>query len=275
MMKKELKNPMIGIMVFACVVLIALCSAAMAENEDIDTRVIYNVQVKPGSVTYGIHSTASVPPLAMPMQRSSAPMISGRTVRSYAHHGHATMPARSGSVSGKGLYATSSATVHTVGSGGGASGGGAAASSGASSSRGISYGGGGSVSFAMPVLAVNSPKTVSTPTDAVTPKSIGPRRARPSESGNDGDWSDDGAGDGDWYYYDDWTGDWIKPWEGATRLDGDGNYYKFTGGVWVLVNDQGDPVNPVPLSDAPYIWMLVLVAGYLSVRMKHKKENTI
>ncbi len=275
MMKKELKNPMVGILVFACIGLIALCSEAMTENEDIDTKGIYNVQVKPGSVTYGTHSTASVPPLAMPMQRSSAPMISGGTVRSYAHHGHATMPARSGSVSGKGLYATSSAEVRTVGSGGGANAGGAVASSGASSSRGISYGGGAVASVAMPVLAVNS-SMMAAPVAAAEssmPSAIGPRRAKPTDPGYDGQWSDAGAGDGDWYYYDDWAGDWIEPWEGATRSAGVGNYWKYTGGEWVLVNDQGDPVNPQPLGATPWLLMMILACAYALYKYYTRVHN--
>ena len=263
MMKKELKNPMVGILVFACIGLIALCSEAMTENEDIDTRVIYNVQVKPGSVTYGTHSTASVPPLAMPMQRSSAPMISGGTVRSYAHHGHATMPARSGSVSGKGLYATSSATVHTVGSGGGASGGGAAASSGASSSRGIRYGGGAVASVAMPVLAVNSSMMAApvVATEPSMPRAIGPRRAKPTEPGADGEWSDAGAGDGTWYRWDDWAGEWVTPEVGDTRIEG-GVTYEWNGTKWDPVGDQGDPTNPQPLGATPWLLMMILACAY-------------
>jgi hypothetical protein len=262
-MKNELKNPMVGILVFACVALIALCSEAMTENEDIDTRVIYNVQVKPGSVTYGTHSTASVPPSAMPMQRSSAPMISGGTVRSYAHHGHATMPARSGSVPGKGLYTTSSAEVRTVGSGGGANAGGAVASSGASSSRGISYGGGAVASVAMPVLAVNS-SMMAVPvlaTEPSMPRAIGPRRARPTDPGTDGEWSDDGAGDGDWYRWDDWEGEWVTPEVGDTRMEG-GVTYKWNGTSWDSIGDQGDPTNPQPLGATPWLLMMLLACAY-------------
>ena len=259
---------MVGILVFACIGLIALCSEAMTENEDIDTRGIYNVQVKPGSVTYGTHSTASVPPLAMPMQRSSAPMISGGTVRSYAHHGHATMPARSGSVSGKGLYATSSATVHTVGSGGGASGGGAAASSGASSSRGIRYGGGTVASVAMPVLAVNS-SMMAAPvlaTEPSMPRAIGPRRSKPSGTG-DGSWQyggDDPENPSDWWYYDDYEEDWIQVTNGDMRPanDGTGNFWKYSGGAWTYVDDQGNPINPQPLGATPWLLIALLACAY-------------
>lgn len=267
---------MIGITVFACVVLIALCSAAMAENEDIYTGVQYNVQVKPGRVTYGTHSTVSVPSLSMPAHHSQAPLISGGAVRSYAHYGHSSMPSRSASASGKGLYTTSSATLHTVGSGGGGGGGMSSYSGGqGSSSRGISYSGGGSgLSMSMPTLAVNSSLLATSSVSAAeasAPRAIGPRRAKPTDSGEDGDWQN--GGDGDWWYYDDWAGEWIEPWEGATRSAEGGNYWKYTDGAWVLVNDQGDPVNPQPLGDAPWVWIAVLAAGYCAVRVRKAKHT--
>ena len=272
---------MIGITVFACVVLIALCSAAMAENEDIYTGVQYNVQVKPGRVTYGTHSTVSVPSLSLPVHHSQAPLISGGTVRSYAHHGHATIPARSASALGKGLYTTSSATLHSVGSGGGNGGGTSSYSGGqGSSSRGISYSGGGSgLSMSMPTLAVNSSLLATSSVSAAeasAPRAIGPRRAKPEGSGVDGEWSDAGKGDGDWWYYDDWAGEWIEPWEGATRSAEGGNYWKYTDGAWVLVNDQGDPVNPQPLGDMPWLLMILLLVVYIQVRKAcHRRYHEI
>jgi len=271
MMKKELKNPMVGILVFACIGLIALCSEAMTENEDIDTRGIYNVQVKPGSVTYGTHSTANVPPLAMPMQRSSAPMISGGTVRSYAHHGHATMPARSGSVSGKGLYATSSATVHTVGSGGGANAGGAVASSGASSSRGISYGGGAVASVAMPVLAVNS-SMMAAPvlaTEPSMPRAIGPRRVKVNGDGEyDGEYN---SSTREWWSEEEEG--WVdNPFNGCVKYEG-GVLYTYQDGDWVKVESQTDPTNPQPLGATPWLLMMILACAYALYKYYTRVHN--
>ena len=271
---------MIGITVFACVVLIALCSATMAENEDIYTGVQYNVQVKPGRVTYGTHSTVSVPSLSLPVHHSQAPLISGGTVRSYAHHGHATIPARSASALGKGLYTTSSATLHSVGSGGGNGGGTSSYSGGqGSSSRGISYSGGGSgLSMSMPTLAVNSSLLTTSSVSAAeasAPRAIGPRRAKPTDSGVDGEWrygGDDPENPSDWWYYDDWEG-WIAATKGDMRPAEDGNFYLYNGSEWTLVNDQGDPVNPQPLGDAPWVWIAVLAAGYCAVRVRKTKHT--
>lgn len=248
----------LGVLI-AAIWMLALYDTIQEEHEK-----RYNVTVRPGAVSYGTHSTASVPPLALPMQRSSAPMISGGMVRSYAHHGHATMPS-AGVSSGYRMHATSSASVKTIGSGSGSGAGMGTASGTSSTSRGITYSGG---SVSMPVLAVASSSFASSSSlsEATTSSSarygIGPRRARPTGSGTDGEWSDNGEGDGDWYYYDDWTGDWIEPWEGATRPAEGGNYWKYTDGAWVLVNDQGDPVNPQPLGATPWLLMILLTCVY-------------
>ena len=82
-----------------------------------------------------------------------------------------------------------------------------------------------------------------------------------------------GGGDTDWWYYDEWAGEWIEPWEGASRPAGGGNFWKYTDGAWVLVNDQGDPVNPQPLGDAPWVWIAVLAAGYCAVRVRKTKHT--
>lgn len=252
-----------------CAALIALWLTAVYGTYEENKREKYDVHITPGAVSYGTHSSAIVPVVMTTTRHtSSVPMVSGNAVRSYAHYGHASMPSTTSS--GKGLYATSSAMVHTVGSGGGASGGGAAASSGASSSRGIRYGGGAVASVAMPVLAVNS-SMMAAPvlaTEPSMPRAIGPRRAKPdpSVSGDyDGQWSDAGAGDGKWYRWDDWAGDWVTPENGDTRIEG-GVTYQYVGdypdGAWVPVGDQGDPTNPQPLGATPWLLMMLLACAY-------------
>ena len=259
---------MIGITVFACIGLIALCSEAMTENEDIDTRVIYNVQVKPGSVTYGTHSTASVPPLAMPMQRSSAPLISGGAVRSYAHYGHSSMPARSASASGKGLYTTSSATLHSVGSGGGGGGGSVNGGSRRSTSHRISYGSG-SVSVAMPALAMAASSSASTAVTDASTRGMKPRRIIDNGDGTyTGEYDTEPSIDGN-QYWDEEEG-WVNYTEGSTKIDG-GKTYVYRNGQWELLSNQTDPENPTPLGDMPWIWMAVLAAGYCAVRIRKAK----
>ncbi len=111
----------------------------------------YDVSVRPGAVSYGIHSSATVPMVSSPTRHTAAPMISGSAVRSYAHYGHASMPS-SAVGSGFKMHATSSATVHTVGSGNGGGGGTSSSPAGGKGgSRGIAYGGG---SVSMPSLAL-------------------------------------------------------------------------------------------------------------------------
>ena len=187
---------------------------------------------------------------------STVPMVSASAVRSYAHHGHATMPAASQS-SGYTMHTTSSATVHTVGSGGGASGGDMSAGGSSASQRGLVYG---SPSIALPTLAMATQSHASN-ISANEPlrRSVGPKRV----PGYTLDEEDEGTeqyvdGEGLWY----WNGEeWIlgTP-EGATKIEG-GITYKYQGGVWVPVGDQGDP--GVPVGATPWLLMLVLGALYL------------
>lgn len=250
-----------------CVALIALWLTAVYGTYEENKREKYDVHITPGAVSYGTHSSATVPVVMTTRHTSSVPMVSGSAVRSYAHYGHASMPSTTSS--GKGLYATSSATVHAVGSGGGASGGGAAASSGASSSRGIRYGGGAVASIAMPVLAVNS-SMMATPVAAAEPsmpRAIGPRRVKPTDPGTDGSWQyggDDPENPSDWWQYDEYEEDWIQVTEGDMRPanDGKGNFYKYSGGAWVYVDDHGNPIAPQPLGATPWLLMALLACAY-------------
>lgn len=266
-MKKRFNTPRGGMVAALCAALTALWLTAVYGTYEENKREKYDVHITPGAVSYGTHSSATVP-VVMTTTRytSSVPMVSGNAVRSYAHYGHASMP--SSTSSGKGLYATSSATVHTVGSGGGASGGGAAASSGASSSRGIRYGGGSVASVAMPVLAVNS-SMMAAPvlaTEPSMPRAIGPRRSKPSGTG-DGSWQyggDDPENPSDWWYYDDYEEDWIQVTNGDMRPanDGTGNFWKYSGGAWTYVDDQGNPINPQPLGATPWLLIALLACAY-------------
>lgn len=244
----------LGVLI-AAIWMLALYDTIQEEHEK-----RYNVTVRPGAVSYGTHSTASVPPLALPMQRSSAPMISGSAVRSYAHHGHATMPS-AGVSSGYRIHATSSATVHTIGSGGGSGAGMGTASGTSSTSRGITYSGG---SVSMPVLAVASSSFASSSSsfEATTSSSarygMGPRRA-PGHTGSVGDKETDG--DGEWYWDPD-DEEWIQvgPGTGIGTLWYDGSDKKrWNGTEWEIV---GHVTEPTPLGDAPWHWMLLLTCVY-------------
>lgn len=266
-MKKRFNTPRGGMVAALCAALIALWLTAVYGTYEENKREKYDVHITPGAVSYGTHSSATVPVVMTTTRHtSSVPMVSGNTVRSYAHYGHASMPSTASS--GKGLYATSSATVHTVGSGGGASGGGAAASSGASSSRGIRYGGGSVASVAMPVLAVNNSMMAApvVATEPSMPRAIGPRRVKPTEDGEDEEWrygGNPGNDPADWWYYDGYEG-WLQAEEGDMRPanDGTGNFWKYSGGAWTYVDDHGNPIAPQPLGATPWLLMALLACAY-------------
>lgn len=281
-MKKNFNDPRGGLIIALGVLLAALWLViAFGAYEELK-REKYEVRVKPGAVTYGTHSTTTIPMSSVSTHRSAVPMISGGAIRHYAHYGHATMPKMSGASNYR-LHTTSSATVHSVG-GGGAGGGGAYSAGGgsSSSSRGINYSG---ASVSMPTLAMatstyaTSRSTFTSSDETLASASSSTRKvrkAKPSDGGNDGDWSDDDAGDGDWWYWDDWAGEWIGPWEGALRIDGEVTY-KYEEGKWVPVGDQGDPTNPTPIGDAPWHWMLLLMAVYGGAKVwkRNKTKNLI
>ena len=259
-MRNDNNTPRLGMIAALGAITVAIWLVAVYSTYHDTQEPKYNVRVRPGTVSYGTHSTATMPVLSVPAHRSAAPMISGGAVRSYAHYGHAAMPTAS-SNSGQ-MHTTSSATVHTIGSGGTAGGGGIGASggSGSTSSRGIRYGSGGGASI--PGLAMVTPIYTSSATAAGPSRySMRPRRMPGAEVGDEGDWQEDTEG---WWYKDE--DGWVAPWIGATRPAGDGNFWKWDGTQWVLVDDQGDPVAPsVPLGDAPWLWMLLLALGYGSI----------
>lgn len=299
-MNNQRRDSRVGMIVFLGVLLAALWGVITYGVYREAQEEKYDVRVRPGVVNYGTRSTASVPMVTMSPRRLSAPMVSAGAVRAYAHHGHATMPKASAGT-GYRIHTTSSATVHSIGSGGGNGGGisgggimGGGSSS--SSSAGVSYG---SVLVAMPVLAmatsvrssyaastVSSPQETASGTVASSPVASSPkfgrgiRKSKPSDPGYDGEWSDNGAGDGKWYRWDDWAGEWVAPSDGDTRSDGAGNNYVYVGtypdGSWVLVNDQGDPTNPTPLGDMPWVWMILLLVVYIQVRKAcHRRYHEI
>ncbi len=280
-----MRAPQTGLIVSLCVALGALWLVALYGTYEESKREKYDVRVSPGAVTYGTHSTATIPMSSVSTHRSAVPMISGGAIRHYAHYGHATMPSAT-SGSGYRLHTTSSATVHTLGSGGGGGGVGGASSS-SSSSRGINYSGG---SVSMPTLAMatssrsssaaslfsQSAMTTTETSPASSPaRRGGIRRGIPSGDGSyDGEWRNGGGGDDDWYHWDEWGG-WIHVVIGDTRIE-DGVTYEWNG-TWKPVGDQGDPTNPTPLGDAPWHWMLLLMAVYGGAKVwkRNKTKNLI
>ena len=275
-MKKVLKNLFIWLVMLPGMVFTGCTAPVSGDKVPLYAGVSYDVTIKPGNVSYGTHSTAAVP-MVSPMRShgTSAPMVTGGAVRSYAHHGHATMPNTSayGSAvpSGKGLYTTSTATVYSIGSGGGNGGGGFSSPSGdrGASSRGITYGGGGAVS--MPVLALATTSSSASATTlqassmtAPSSRSMGPRRIYDN---GEGEYYGEPSSDGNKY----WDGeDWVDYKENDTKIE-DGKTYVYHNGAWVLVSDQTDP--DTPIGDTPWLFFLLLAAGYTAVKLRQKPHR--
>ena len=152
---KVFTSPRVGAaVIFLLVSVTALWIGAVIALTSESHKETFNVAIRPGAVSYGTHSSATVPLVSAPQHRSVVPLISGNTVRSYAHSGHASAPAANTSAQ---IHTTSSASVKSVGSGSGGGGSAVAATGGShgSSSRGMQYGGAASVS--MPSLALVTP----------------------------------------------------------------------------------------------------------------------
>ena len=294
-MKRQFNDPRGGLLIALGVLLAALWGIIAFGAYEESKRAKYDVSVRPGAVTYGTHSTATIPTMSVSTHRSSVPMISGGAVRSYAHYGHATMPKASGTSSYR-LHTTSSATVHSIG-GGGSTGGGGSYSGGGSSyaSSRINYSRG---SVSMPSLAMATPSrsssslsgltsavasdasslvqpttTMETTTFASPMRRGGIRKATPDPGeGDEGDWFD---GDEDGWWYRGENG-WVKVKEGDTRFDPIKDCtVVWNGSAWVPLSEY-QPTVPTPLGDAPWHWMLLLAIGYGVVRtIKMRKQKQI
>ena len=109
----------IAIVTAVALVLFGLwCLAVYVTYKD-RQRIQNEVTIRPGCVHYATPSNAPLLPMrsSAPI-RHSLPVVSGNTVRQLAHSGHATMPPAN--TSKPVIYATSSASVHSLGSGGAA-----------------------------------------------------------------------------------------------------------------------------------------------------------
>lgn len=247
-------------LVFAVIFSLAAYSAYVQQTDQ-----AHSVHLSPTSANYGTLSTARPQALAVPMQRSSSPMISGGAVRSYAYSGHSSIPTGS-TGSGFKIHTTSSASVHSIG-GGGAGGGGAFAGGTSSSSRGMTQQAA-ATSVSFPSLAIASPVMRPATTSETVQQRYGicPRRI-PGRDGNyDGEEVTDG--EGTWI----WDGeDWIKQDVlpvGTTKIK-DGITYRWNGSEWEVIGNQQDP--GVPVGNAPWLLLLFLAGIYA----RHKKAIRI
>lgn len=263
------RPPRKGVIVFASVVFLSIFVIAVFDAYEYKAQSLgHSVHLSPTSANYGTVSTAPNT-LAVPM-RSTAPMLSGGAIRSYAYSGHSSMPKTSGT-SGAGckIHTTSSASLHSYGSGGGGGGsvGAGGGSSSSSSSRGIQNNSIGS--FSVPALVLNTPKRTLLSASSADYSDIGgPWRVKPN---GDGEYNGEQHPEtGYWWNEDD--EEWSEtPFNGAIRIDG-GITYKYENGIWVVVGDQADPTNPTPLGDTPWLWMLLLVGMYAVIRYVARKK---
>ena len=259
------RPPRKGVIVFVSFVFAAIFGIAFFSAYEQRTDLGHSVHLSPTSANYGTVSTVHPQALAVPMQ-SSAPMLSGGAIRSSAYSGHATMPKSSASGSGFKMYTTSSASVHSIGSGGGGSMSGSS-SSGGSSSKGIQYGGG---SISMPTLALATP-SYGAQYPTTSRYGMG-RRYAPGITGNEAE-GDIGYADGKTWIWD--GEEWIEQGAipvGTTKTEG-GKTYQWDGRDWVLIGDQLDP--GLPIGDAPWLWILLLAIAYVSTKVLRKRIESL
>ena len=257
----------IAIVAAVALVLFGLwCLAVYVTYQD-RQRILNEVTIRAGFVHYATPSDAPLLPMrsSAPI-RHSLPVVSGNTVRQLAHSGHATMPPAN--TSKPVIYATSSASVHSLGSGGAADGFSSAdmgSSTSSSSARGIRYS---TTSVAMPsaLLAVNIRSAYAASSGLEAEGSLammgGPRRVMPTYNGEDGDWINGGSGD--WWYYDE--DHWRNPYDGETRYDPTLGYtVVWNGAFWEKLTEY-DP--GVPVGGIPWALFLLLSALFLVLRFR-------
>ena len=259
----DTKGRRIAIVACCTIVLFGLWVAAIHVSYKDHQRTLQEESiVHPGAVAYGTHSKVTLPPASMRPKRSGAPMISATTIRQYAYAGHAETPAAGPSCPV--IHTTSSATVKTVGLGMGSTSAMTGAAS-TTSARGIQYA---APSVTMPSFAWAS-TSVRSDQDLSSPAAMpGLRRAKPLYAGEDGDWINGGAGD--WWYYDE--DHWRNPYDGETRYDPTLSYTViWNGSEWVKLTEY-DP--GVPVGDAPWWCLFLLVSAYIGVRRVRQYKNT-
>lgn len=268
------RPPRKGVIVFASLAFIAIFGLAAYSAYVQQTDLAHSVHISPTSAHYGTASMARSQGLAVPMH-STAPLLSGGEIRSYAYSGHATLPKATSAGSGFKIHTVSSATVHTIGSGGGGAGGGGAMSGGSgfssSSSKGLNYSGG---SVSIPTLAVNSSivATSASAAEASAPLSrnirqgIGPRKAKPTRDGYDGEEVLDDEDYTTIWTYSEEAEDWFNTTpDGTKRYDSTLGYMvEWNGSEWVKVNDQGNP--GVPVGNTPWFLFLLLSLAYAIIK---------
>lgn len=245
--------------VLLLIALTAIWLVALYGTYEESKREKYDVEIHPGAVTYGTHSTSLEPEAKATVAHEliGAPaMLTGTAIRSMAHHGHAKMPSMS---TAKVVRTASSVTAKHYGSGGGGEATIMTTTGRSSSQRGIIYT---ETSVAIPVLAMNTPSSASL---ASSRSAIGPRRMPGYDGDEEGDEVTDG--EGTWI----WDGEgWVLA-EGSEKIEG-GKLYRYIGGVWVLIGDQSEP-GDLPVGATPWLVMTLLAAAYAGRKSVRKQNN--
>ena len=260
-MMNKMRKPRSGSFVLLAVLSVGmLIQGAVHINREIKENK-NDIGYAPAFVTYGTHSTATVPLLSAP-RRTGVPMVSAAAVRHAAYAGHASVAPAAG-----GIHTTSSAQVRSVGTGIGGSGV-ASAMTASSAQRGITYGG---ASVSVPMLAINT--VVASPAQTVESgtRAAGPRRILPNGDGSyNGETKEEG---GNTYYWDedanDGEGGWINNTPVGTTKTVDGVTWEWDGTKWVKKTGT-DPGPSVPVGTAPWL-LLVLLAALYTVRKKSRR----
>ncbi len=256
------RPPRTGVIVLASVIFLSIMVIAFLNAYEKEAQALgHTVKMSPASVSYGTVSTARTSsPVVVPMQHTS-PMMSRGTNYGNAYSSYTAMSKGSSSGAGLKVYTTSSVSAPVYSNGGGNAGGGSTGSTGGASSshRGTTrYGG---VSFRMPALALATPAYASSSSEAgvSAPYGAGPRRMPGIDDGEEEDWYEDDDG---WWYKDE--DGWRRPSEGETRFDLVLGYtVTWNGEEWVKSGEY----NPgVPVGDAPWFLMLLLLAAYAGVK---------
>lgn len=240
-----------------------------------------SAHVRPGVVQNGTHNAAPMPVYMAQRRQGGAPMISGGVVRSYARSGHATMPSAA-SGTGYQLHTTSSATIHSVGSGGGGMAMAGTSSASSSTSRGIVYG---TTNVSMPSFALATPLYTTVKAEqtqqvalAAAPGRNGRvRKAAPTEDGTqDGQTAPDTENPAITWTWSEDLEQWVNTTPIGTRIYDDvrGCWVEWNGSGWDPVGNIADPTN-LPMGATPWLLMLLLVGAYSIVKTMHKRQNAI
>lgn len=214
--------------------------------------------------------------VVVPM-RSTSNGLFRHSQSAYSVSGSSATP-MSGTYTAQRLAQTSHSSSGSYGAGNAASGGYRMAghtyqgASAVASTTGYGYAGGTMSSFvsyggrqtAMPMIAASQHSQYSLLAMAATP-SGSPRRYKPQVGGTETVWGSLQQDEEGWWYWD--GEDWVKA---DTKIE-NGQVWVWNGSEWKLAPNQASP--DAPIGDIPWVFMLLLVAGYVGVVACRKRKR--